>query len=262
MRMIRITPSATPATLISVRVGRWRMFDRTRLSIDSGFLLRLVQVGLFQIFGVIERECPGLQWGIDLKLFVAESQPRGITFVRASDQDHARPGVVVVGTEFLVVGVLNFGRELSLLVENLLPGEARAVSAVEPEAAADARGSVTLDRKLSLRDDIKTSQNPGATFRPLARVRLLDERLFDSENEARVIQDHRTHHQSFGEMKRASRRDRALFIFPFTTELRQPIAVVRVIRPDQKTPVLDRVVDRDLEVVGLRNHVREFRSDG
>jgi len=33
---------------------------------------------------------------------------------------------------------LNFGRELSLLVENLLPGEARAVPAVEPEAAADA----------------------------------------------------------------------------------------------------------------------------
>src|SRR5690349_5791433 len=31
--MTRLTPSATPATLTSVRIGRWRMFEVTRLSI-------------------------------------------------------------------------------------------------------------------------------------------------------------------------------------------------------------------------------------
>src|SRR5215813_103845 len=138
MRMTRITPSATPATLISVRVGRWRMFDRTRLSIDSGFLLLLVQVGLFQVFGIFEDECCGLQFGVDLEFRAIETEPSRISFVRAIDQDHARPRVGVIGVEFLVVGVLNFGRELTLLVENLLSGEERAVPAVEPEAAADA----------------------------------------------------------------------------------------------------------------------------
>src|SRR5690242_642291 len=34
----RATPSATPATLTSVRMGRWRMFEVTRLSMCSKFL--------------------------------------------------------------------------------------------------------------------------------------------------------------------------------------------------------------------------------
>src|SRR5262245_45012465 len=188
MRMIRITPSATPATLIRVRVGRWRMFDRTRLSIELGFLLRLVQVGLFEVFGVIECECSGLQLRIDLEFIFVESQPRRIAFVMAIDQDHARPCVGVIGSELLVVGVQNFSRELSLLVENLLPGEARAVYAVEPEASAHARRPLAFERNLELRDDIKTSDNPGAFSRPRTRIGLLDELLIDSENEARVIQ--------------------------------------------------------------------------
>ena len=33
-----MTPRATPATLISVRIGRWRIFDKTRLSISSRYV--------------------------------------------------------------------------------------------------------------------------------------------------------------------------------------------------------------------------------
>src|SRR5215217_9295318 len=36
--MTRATPSATPATLTSVRIGRWRMFEVTRLSICNKLL--------------------------------------------------------------------------------------------------------------------------------------------------------------------------------------------------------------------------------
>src|SRR5215213_7836490 len=36
--MTRLTPSATPATLTSVRIGLWRMFEVTRLSICSKVL--------------------------------------------------------------------------------------------------------------------------------------------------------------------------------------------------------------------------------
>src|SRR6266481_8503586 len=32
----RVTPSATPSTLIAERRGRWRMFDMTRLSTERG----------------------------------------------------------------------------------------------------------------------------------------------------------------------------------------------------------------------------------
>src|SRR5829696_5770155 len=39
--MTRATPSATPATLTSVRMGRWRMFEVTRLSICNKFLTDL-----------------------------------------------------------------------------------------------------------------------------------------------------------------------------------------------------------------------------
>src|SRR5215213_5093505 len=39
--MIRATPRATPATLTSVRIGRWRMFEVTRLSISNKFLTGL-----------------------------------------------------------------------------------------------------------------------------------------------------------------------------------------------------------------------------
>src|SRR5262245_63890742 len=153
--------------------------------------------------------------------------------MRAIDQDHARPGGPAAGwdagwaagVDFLVVGILNFGSELSLLVEDLLAGEARPVHAVEPETAAYARRPLPFGRDFQFRDHVEASQNSGPFFSPLSRVELLDERLLDPENEARVIQGHRAYHQSFGEMERARRRERALFHFPF--EICYPLAVLR-----------------------------------
>src|SRR6266498_1089825 len=235
--------------------------------LNSVFLLRLIEVGLAELLAVFEREGVRLQFGVDLELLVDEGQPRDIAFVRTIDQDHARPGGLATGwaaglaagVEFLVVGILNFGREVSLLVEYLLAGEAGPVRAVEPETAADARRPLPFGRDFQFRDHVETSQNSGPFFSPLPRVELLDKRLLDPENEARVIQGHRAHHQSFGEMERARRRERALFLFPF--ELLKPRAVIRVIRPEQKLPVFGGVVDRDPETVRFRNHVRDPRPE-
>src|SRR5215204_3498666 len=44
--MTRQTPSATPATLTSVRMGRWRMFEVTRLSMCNKFPTDLLEYNL------------------------------------------------------------------------------------------------------------------------------------------------------------------------------------------------------------------------
>src|SRR5262245_1732346 len=153
----RMTPSATPAILIKVRIGRWRIFDKTRLSINRLGRWRLIEICLRQLFCIFQPERFRLQIArVDIKPFIIERQLRRIAVVRAADAHYARPLVIVLGAEFDIICVEDLGRDSALIVEDLLPREARRIGSIKPELPADFRLPLVRRWKFDLRDHIKT----------------------------------------------------------------------------------------------------------
>ena len=131
--------------------------DRSRRSLQSR---GVVEVGLRQTLRIFKREGIGWQLDVGFESILAERQSRLVIIVRSTDQDRTWPEGFVGIVQPLEIRIGNLCLEISLAIEELLPGEDRLGCPVEPEFSGDTSGSAIAGRKLDLGDDIEALQDP------------------------------------------------------------------------------------------------------